>query len=106
MDAMISARVPAEIKKQGDFLLKEMGSSVTELVNSAYAYLLENKSLPKSSPAKRESEPSTKTLSGADAQEFENMWKSRIVFSGQSYDGGNFDELLDQARSDYYARFA
>lgn len=34
MDAMVSARVPAETKKQGDNVLKEIGSSATELVNA------------------------------------------------------------------------
>ena len=36
MDAMVTARVPVEIKEQVTALLKENGSSPTELVNSAY----------------------------------------------------------------------
>ena len=106
MDAMVSARVPAEIKKQGDRKLKEIGSSATELVNAAYAYLLEHGKLPEeASPAKAEA-PLTKTLQGADAKAFREQWNKRTVFSGASYDGGNFKELLDEARGDYYARFA
>ena len=105
MDAMVSARVPAEIKKHGDLLLKEMGSSVTELVNSAYAYLLENGRLPKEEP-KASDEPQTKTLTGSEAKAFLEQWERRAVLSGTSYDGGNFKELLDQARGEYFARFA
>ena len=106
MDAMVSARVPAEIKKQGDQVLKEMGSTVTELVNSAYAYLLENGQLPKGmSPAVAET-PQTKTLAGAEAEAFREQWGARAVLPGNAYDGGNFKELLDQARGDYFARFA
>ena len=46
MDAMVSARVPVEVKKQGDRKLKEIGSSATELVNAAYSYLIETGELP------------------------------------------------------------
>ena len=106
MDAMVSARVPAEIKKQGDSILKEIGSSATELVNSAYAYVLEHKRLPKETTPKMASEPQTKTLEGAAAEAFREQWDKRVVFSGDAYDGSNFRELLDDARGDYYARFA
>ena len=106
MDAMVSARVPAEVKKQGDRMLKEMGSSATELVNSAYAYLLEHGSLPKEPSSPAAGEPQTKTLAGADAKAFREQWGKRAVFSGEAYDGGNFKELLAEARGEYFARFA
>ena len=38
---------PAGRLKSGDRMLKEMGSSATELVNFAYAYVLEFGQLPK-----------------------------------------------------------
>ena len=50
--------------------------------------------------------PQTKTLEGADAQAFREQWSKRTVFSGDAYDGENFKEILDQARGDYFARFA
>ena len=106
MDTMVSARVPAEIKKQGDCVLRGIDSSVTELVNSAYAYLLEHGRLPKeAAPAVAET-PQTKTLAGTEAEAFREQWGKRVVFSDNAYDGGNFKELLGQARDEYHARLA
>ena len=106
MDAMVSARVPVEIKKQGDAQLKKIGSSVTELVNSAYGYLLEHGSLPKAGMSAASEGPQVKTLSGDDVLAFREQWGQRCVLDAPGYDGGNFKELLDQARDDRYARFA
>lgn len=106
MDAMVSARVPAEIKKRGDKKLRELGSSVTELVNSAYAYLLEYGKLPKEEHDPASSAPITKTLAGSDARSFRDAWESRSVIPAAGYDGSNFREMLDQARDDRYARLA
>lgn len=46
MDATVTARVPVEIKEQGNALLKSLGSSPTQLINAAYRYLLKEKRLP------------------------------------------------------------
>lgn len=46
MDSFVTARVPAEIKEQGNALLKSIGSSPTQLVNAAYRYVLESGQLP------------------------------------------------------------
>ncbi len=46
-DAIVTARVPAEIKKQGNAVLREIGSTPTELVNAAYRYVLKERELPK-----------------------------------------------------------
>lgn len=46
MDPMVSARVPLELRDQVNEGLREIGSSPTELINSAYIYFLEHKSLP------------------------------------------------------------
>ena len=43
-DAIVTARVPAEIKKQGNAVLREIGSTPTELVNAAYRYVLRRES--------------------------------------------------------------
>ena len=45
-DAIVTARVPAEIKKQGNAVLREIGSTPTELVNAAYRYVLKERELP------------------------------------------------------------
>lgn len=106
MDAMVSARVPVEIKKQGDRKLKEIGSSATELVNAAYRYVLQYGELPRGKVEEPSETPQIKTLTGSDAQAFQKLWRTRSVLKAQAYDGENFKELLDQARGEYYARFA
>ncbi|MEC4183791.1 hypothetical protein VJ918_03110 [Adlercreutzia sp. R21] len=46
MHAMVTARVPVEIRDQVNAQLREMGSSATELVNAAYDYVLKTGELP------------------------------------------------------------
>ena len=45
-DAIATARVPRHIKAQGDAVLRSLGSSPTELVNSAYRYVIAEHRLP------------------------------------------------------------
>ena len=106
MDAMVSARVPVEVKKQGDRKLKEIGSSATELVNAAYSYLIETGELPVKRSLQVASKPQVKTLSGEAAAAFRNRWDSREKLEAPGYNGDNFKQQLNQARGEYYARFA
>ena len=106
MDAMVSARVPVEIKKRGDSKLKELGSSVTELVNAAYRYVIEHGELPGAVVSEQAVEPQVKTLSGDAARAFREQWRPREVLEMPAYDGSNFKELLNETKDEYYARFA
>jgi antitoxin component of RelBE/YafQ-DinJ toxin-antitoxin module len=58
--ALVSARVPVEIKRQGNSILEQIGSSPTQLVNTAYQYVIEHGELPLArqalKPAKRKLE--------------------------------------------------
>ena len=46
MDSVVTARVPAEIKRQAADVLSQMGSSTTKLINAAFEYLLATGELP------------------------------------------------------------
>ena len=46
MHAMVTARVPLEIRDQVNAKLRSIGSSPTELVNAAYDYVLATGELP------------------------------------------------------------
>lgn len=46
LDSTVSARVPREIRSQGDAALKRIDSSVTDLVNAAFEYVIKTGSLP------------------------------------------------------------
>jgi len=45
-DSIVTARVPREIRELGDAVLKRMNSTVTELVNSAFEYVIKTGKLP------------------------------------------------------------
>ncbi|HBT95109.1 MAG TPA: hypothetical protein DEB24_02920 [Coriobacteriia bacterium] len=44
-DQTVTARVPREIRSQADIVLKQIDSSVTELINSAFTYVIKTGSL-------------------------------------------------------------
>ena len=50
MHAMVTARVPQEIRDQVNAQLRSIGSSPTELVNAAYDYVLKTGLLPDPNP--------------------------------------------------------
>ncbi|MDO4443330.1 MAG: type II toxin-antitoxin system RelB/DinJ family antitoxin [Slackia sp.] len=46
MDAMVTARIPVEVKNQTAQVLRSIGATPTQLINAAYAYVLETGALP------------------------------------------------------------
>lgn len=66
MHAMVTARVPLEIRDQVNAKLRSIGSSPTELVNAAYDYVLATGELP---DARRGESPLRITLTDAQANE-------------------------------------
>lgn len=48
MSKMVSARIPDAVYEQAQFRLNEMGSNISELVGSAFEYVLQKGSLPSS----------------------------------------------------------
>ena len=46
MDAMVSGRIPVEMKERGAALLTEIGATQTELIRAAYEYLIAEGKLP------------------------------------------------------------
>ena len=45
-DPIVAARVPPEIKEQVNLVLSKIGSTPSQLINSAYSYVLEYGELP------------------------------------------------------------
>lgn len=66
MHAMVTARVPVEIRDQVNAKLRAIGSSPTELVNAAYDYVLATGELP---DARSGDEPLHITLTDEQANE-------------------------------------
>lgn len=104
MDAIVTARVPAEIKEQVNKLLHELGSSQSQLINLAYSYVLEHKALPgnenpgPSSPGKRK-------LSKQQLLELEESLKTTtFVVSDEFWQDKPYKELIAEGRkADYEA---
>lgn len=102
MDAIVTARVPVEIKEQGNSILKEMGSSASELVNSAYAYLLQYKELPCAHAGRtfKSEALSAEALGHLRADIHETTFDVPAPF----WQGATDDEMLERGRSaDYEA---
>ena len=66
MHAMVTARVPVEIRDQVNAQLRDIGSSPIELVNAAYDYVLKTGELP---DVNRGDAPLRITLTDAQANE-------------------------------------
>lgn len=96
MDPMVSARVPAELRDQVNADLRAIGSSPTELINRAYEYFLETKTLPKGHSAmkagrRRLDSSSLDALSKSISETSRSVPES--FFNGMDYDRILEDEL-------------
>ena len=100
-DVIVAARVPGEIKEQVNEVLAQIGFTPTNLINSAYRYVLEFKKLPfESAPPK----PGNRTL---DAHQMQQISNELSLLQVSSYDyslGGNRtikEALIDKHKSEY-----
>ena len=108
MDAMVTARVPLEIKEQGNAVLKSIGATATDLINAAFAYVIKNKELPqaKANDDVDSADSSARELSQTQRAELRDILKSMSVPVPDSIKGKSFDELRDGMWEDRNARFA
>jgi len=68
-DSIITARIPKEIRDQGDLVLKRIDSSVTELVNSAFEYVIKTGELPSKQRQFNASEKAIRKFDSAEQRE-------------------------------------
>ena len=94
MDAMVTARVPVEMTA----LLKENGSSPTELVNSAYEYYLEHRELPKKNLLKAGRHKLTKE----QKKKLAELLAATTVADTSLLDGRSLQEVIAEKRRDGY----
>ena len=92
-DTMVSARVPRAKKETVAALLAAMGSSASELINSAYDYVLAENALPRA----RADAPAT----GADFARFVEG-STLAVDWGQAVPDGDYRSFMrEKRRADY-----
>lgn len=106
MDAIVTARIPVEVKEQGNSILREIGSTPTELINAAYNYVLNHHELPIQRKRSKEGSSARQALSDAQRSKIAASLKAMYVGDPMSSQNASFKEMLNEARDERYARFA
>lgn len=97
MDPVVTARVPAEIRDQGNAILRQLGATPTDLVNAAYEYLLLEKRLPPVAHGAEELPGGVRALSAEAAAEVLENLNGMALEVPESWQGASMDELREQA---------
>lgn len=105
-DAIVTARVPIEIKEQGDAVLRKIGATPTELVNTTYRYVIEHGELPKTYPSLEDLKGQHRTLTPEQKEKLQQRIRATTLLPPDNWEDKSFKELLDEAREERYARFA
>ena len=77
-DSTVSARVPRELRNQGDAALKRINSTVSELVNSAFEYVIKTGQLP---TEQKQPNPEEKTVRRFDSAEQKEQFLKQLKAS-------------------------
>ena len=104
MSTMVSARIEDELYTQATDIMKQMGITPTQLISSAYTYIVKERRL----PGAQEHALVSCALSDAQKQELQefftaSMFETDVLSSFvSSADGTEYDELLTAALRDDY----
>jgi addiction module RelB/DinJ family antitoxin len=104
MSTMVSARIEDELYTQATDIMKQMSVTPTQLISSAYTYIVREGCL----PGTAEHTPASRALSDAQKQEIQEFFTASMfetdVFEGIALptDGTEYDELLASALKDDY----
>jgi antitoxin component of RelBE/YafQ-DinJ toxin-antitoxin module len=102
MDAIITARIPIEIKEQGNAILSEIGATPTLLINAAYKYVLDNKKLPGKNT---ESLHQSRKLSAQQEKDLLlSLESTTFPVSDEYWNNKSYKQLIEEGKqSDYEA---
>ena len=110
MYEMVTARVPAEIRRQGNAMLKSLGATPTQLVNAAYEYLLNAGALPSmqgtsAEAAQKEAAPVQRSLSDEAKHELAASIEASTLDIPQAFWSGRpYKDIIAEGRlADYEA---
>lgn len=104
MDPVVTARVPEGIRSRGVDVLREIGSTKSELVNAAFNYVIQEKEFPRPTSEVRADDGLRKLDSSQMAELRSFMSCVNVPVSGQ-WESTPFEELLDKAAEARYADF-
>lgn len=102
MDVIVTARVPIEIKEQGNEILKKMGATPTQLINAAYEYVLSRGELPLVQPDTTERK---KKLSQDEQEQLaQSIQATSFAVPKDFWSDENYKDLIQRDRgADYEA---
>lgn len=105
MDAMVTARVPVEIKEQGNAILREIGSSPSKLVNAAYDYVLKTHSIPEADIRTGKVKGAVRKLTPEQKRHLVERSRAMKLGNGESVLGDKSlkDALAEARRAEYEA---
>lgn len=104
-DTIVTARVPVEIKEQGDAVLRRIGSTPTELINATYRYVIENEELPKTNSPLGEVAVRRRTLTSEQKANVKARIDRMTLKAPASWSGKTFDELREEAIRERYPEY-
>lgn len=101
--SVISARIPKEIRDQGDAALKRLDSTVTELVNSAFEYVIKTGSLPTAPKSSGIPEKKIKRVFSPEQKtQFAYYLKATSVPLSATYDSLNAKQIKEMRLAEKY----
>ena len=106
MNTMVAARVPVEVKEQGDGILKALGSNPTELINKAYAYVLKYGVLPGEKEREEQASATRRTVTPEMLASLRATYEGMSLPLSDAWGAKSFAEIRDELQDDRYARFA
>ena len=102
MNPVVTARVPEGVRARGIDVLREIGSSTSELVNAAFDYVIKERELPRPKPTQG-NEAGKRTIGKEQREELLSFMDSVKVPIPERWNDAPFEELLDQALGQRYA---
>ena len=100
MDPVVTARVPEGVRDRGVEVLKDIGSTTSELINAAFDYVIQAKELPRFEQARR---GEARTLSKEQVEDLSEFMRAVKVDVPAAWDDASFEDLLDDAMGQRYA---
>ena len=102
MDPVVTARVPAGVRQRGLEVLHEIGATTSELVNAAFAYVIQERELPKPRTAAAP-EPGRRSLGAKQKRELAAFLEGVRAPAPREWSSVPFEQLLSEAVEERYA---
>ncbi len=100
-----TGRVPEELRAQGNELLYSMGSTPSELICSAYEYLLEHKALPGRAHTTEKVAPGVRTFSADEEPRIRQFIAQSTLKAPASWKDKTFAELREEASQERFETY-